>query len=79
MSKGNSTYHWTAIFGAPEKIKEIHYIDDYGSWDSQFYRKDGTAMHFKPSPLELSQTKKSLLKRLNYQARVLKAISKVKY
>lgn len=75
----NITYHWTCIFGSPEKIKEVHFIDDHGMWDSNFYRADGSFIGFKPSPLELCISKKSLEKQASYLSRVRKAMSKVKY
>lgn len=75
----NIKYHWVSLFGKPEKISEISYIDEYGSWDSSFYRADGSIMGFKPSPLELFRTKKELLRSLDYFSKVRKAVSKVKY
>lgn len=76
---GRTTYHWTGIFGKPERVREEHYIDDMGRWDSSFYRKDGSAMIQKPTPLELYRTKESLQKAIRYKARVRKAIMEVEY
>lgn len=73
------TQHWTSIFGKPERITEKHYIDDYGSWDSQFYRKDGSFIGFKPSTSDLYRTKDQCEKAAKYKIRVAKAISRVKY
>lgn len=79
MGGSSIKYRWTAIFGKPERIKEVSYIDDYGSWDSSFYRKNGDFIPFKPSPLELHCTKESCVQAERYKKNVLKAIMKVKY
>lgn len=75
----NTTYHWTNLFGKPEKVKKVSYIDDYGRWDEEYYRADGSFMYMKPSPLELHKTKKEAIRSSNYFKNVRKAISKVKY
>jgi hypothetical protein len=75
----NIKYHWIYLFGTPERIREEYFIDDYGTWDSQFYRKDGSPMSFKPSPLDLFKDKKHLERHLSYLSRLRKATLKIRY
>ena len=73
------TYHWTNIFGKPEKVSRHYFIDDYGGWDSYFCRASGTPLHVTIDQLDLHNTKRDCIAARYYKETIFKAIQKVKY